>query len=48
MCSDRVLGQNSLEDVIQTPIHKKMKEEGYLLKSYYTVTALYIKNDREF
>lgn len=37
------LGQNSIEDVLQTPIHKKMREEGYFLKSYYTVTALYIK-----
>lgn len=37
------LGQRSIEDVIQTTIHKKMTAEGYLLKSYYTVTALYIK-----
>ncbi len=38
-----LLGKKSIEDVIQTPIHKKMKAEGYFLKSYYTVTALYIK-----
>ena len=38
------LEQRSIEDVLQTTIHKKMKEEGYLLKSYYTVTALYIKS----
>lgn len=39
------LGQESLEDVLQTSIHKKMKAEGYLLKSFYTVTALYIKKE---
>lgn len=38
-----LLGQRSIEDVLQTPIHKKMKEEGYVLASYYTVTALYTK-----
>lgn len=39
-----LLGMRSIEDVIKSPIHKKMKEEGYILKSYYTVTALYIKS----
>lgn len=38
-----LLGQGSIEDVINTPIHKKMKEEGYLLASFYTVTAVYVK-----
>lgn len=38
-----LLGQMSIEDILQTPIHKKMKAEGYFLKSYYTVTALYIR-----
>lgn len=38
-----LLGQGSVEDVIQTSIHTKMKEEGYILKSFYSVTALYIK-----
>lgn len=37
-----LLGQRDIEAVIQTPIHKKMKEEGYVLKCFYTVTALYI------
>lgn len=41
------LGQRSIEDVLQTAIHKKMKSEGYLLKSYYTVTALYVKSRGE-
>lgn len=39
------LGKRSIEEVLQTPIHEKMREEGYFLKSFYTVTALYIKND---
>lgn len=42
------LGQRSIEDVLQTTIHKKMKSEGYLLKSYYTVTALYIRSKKEY
>ena len=37
------LEQESVEDVLKTPIHKKMKEEGYILSSFYTVTALYVK-----
>jgi hypothetical protein len=37
------LGMGSIEDVLETEVHKKMREEGYYLKSYYTVTALYIK-----
>jgi len=40
-----MLGQGSIENVLQTSIHKKMKEEGYTLKSFYTVTALYCKID---
>lgn len=38
-----LLGKKSIEDVLQTAIHKKMKDEGYVLESFYTVTALYIK-----
>lgn len=38
-----MLGQWSIETVLETPIHKKMKEEGYVLESFYTVTALYTK-----
>ncbi|MCM1182626.1 MAG: FkbM family methyltransferase [Roseburia sp.] len=38
-----LLGQNDIEAVLETSIHKKMREEGYALKSFYTVTALYIK-----
>ncbi|MCM1233053.1 MAG: FkbM family methyltransferase [Ruminococcus flavefaciens] len=40
-----LLGQRDIEAVIQTPIHKKMKEEGYILKCFYTVTALYVNTD---
>ena len=32
----------SIEDVLKTAIHKKMREEGYILASFYTITALYI------
>lgn len=38
-----LLDQGSVEDVLKTAIHRKMKEEGYVLRSFYTVTALYVK-----
>lgn len=38
----------SIEGVLKTAIHKKMREEGYTLASFYTITALYINyNFRE-
>lgn len=40
-----LLGQGSVEDVLNTEIHQRMKKEGYFLKSFYTVTALYIRNN---
>lgn len=40
-----LLGQRDIEAVIQTPIHKKMKEEGYVLKCFYTVTAMYVNTN---
>lgn len=39
------LEQESVEEVIQSSVHKKMKEEGYFLYSFYTITALYVKRD---
>lgn len=40
-----LLGQRSVEDILDTAIHQKMKKEGYLLKGFYTVTALYIREN---
>lgn len=38
-----ILNQNSIEEVLNTEIHKKMVEEGYRIVNYAMLTAMYIK-----
>lgn len=40
-----LLEQGGIESVLKTSIHKKMKEEGYIFKCFYTITALYVRAD---
>lgn len=41
-----ILNKNSIEDILETKIHRKMVAEGYRLVNYAIVTAMYVKEDR--
>lgn len=38
-----ILNKNSIEEILETNIHKKMKAEGYRLANYAILTAMYIR-----
>lgn len=40
-----ILNKNSIEEILETNIHKKMVAEGYCLKNYAILTAMYIREE---
>ncbi len=41
-----ILHKHSIEEILDTKIHRKMVSEGYRLSNYAILTAMYVKNDR--
>lgn len=41
-----ILNKNSIEEILETDIHKKMKAEGYRLTNYAITTAMYVKGEK--
>lgn len=40
-----ILNKNSIEEILETNIHKKMKAEGYHLTNYAIMTAMYVRGE---